>query len=71
MSNLYFIVMEHSVGDFVLTRTAAKSPKQAWDRAVEVYGNACLANSRAGIIKELKKREGWHLVKIAVPFKVS
>jgi hypothetical protein len=71
MSNLYFIVMRHSAGDFMLTQTAAKSPKQAWDRVVTVYGQYCVAKDRAGIIKEMKRREGYHVAKISVPFKIG
>lgn len=71
MANLYIIVTKHHAGDFALTPTAAKSPKAAWDRAVERYGPHCKANGRAEIIKELKRKEGWRLERIETPFNVA
>lgn len=71
MANLYIIVMKHHAGEFALTSTAAKSPKEAWDQAVERYGRHCKATDRTEIIKELKRKEGWRVRRVETPFNVA
>lgn len=67
-SNLYLIaVTSQSKTVHGLSWTAASNPARAWERFLQQWGKYLNADTRKGQIAEVKRKEGAHLIKIAVP----